>query len=699
MRKTARLDQILITLGYASQEQITRALARQRSHGGRLGMNLVQSGFITPEQLLAALAEQYQLPSTILTERDIPADLLSRIPPEIILDHLILPMAWNSQQKVLTLAVANPDVDDALGRIKEVFGARATRLQLASDTRILEIGQHLLSPKEGGEGRQAHGIELPELFEIEETLGAPAARPEGEETRVRSILMVASGAPMKNFLPPVLLREGIALTVVASPEEAAAALEGGEFEGILLAQDMAEAYGEWVRKGRVPEPEREVVVFPSVSGALLENPLPYEVTVRSLRAAVQALADHRCAILGGSPPYGLIAADLEALADRQKVRRIVIDGLNLAAHLLLPTRAGAGADPVGSSEPFTAFASSLELATRIRFPWRLDSVLDACHALFSGREADGRKARWSKEVRQAAQMLALVWYRHNHVSLPRGTSEEAMLALRAALREKAGTLAPLELVETYLRIIADRGGVLSDGTDRQVLLVGGDRIARSLGPGLRRVGCSTVATGDLADAQTMAERRAPGAIVIDHQEFPQEVDRFSRVAKLDGAALLFVLTDATDPSLVLNLLDIGVDDVFGPPHEFEVMAARINRAIVSRSKQRPVGQESPGQFSATFEVFSFLDLIQALAQGFKSVRIDLTRNDKEKASIYLKKGQMVHAACGSLAGAEAVYRVIAWEEQGEFTVHLETRFPEPSIQGSNESILMEGCRRLDQSRR
>ncbi len=700
MRKTARLDQILLTLGYANQDQITRALARQRSHGGRLGMNLVECGFITTDQLLAALSEQYQLPSVVPSESEIPSDLLERIPAKLVTDHLLLPLAWNQEQKVLTLAVANPEEEEAVARVRELFGARAIRFQLAPDRHVREIGSRLVVHREE-EVEEPTGVELPELFELEESVGSePDDVPvSGEHPPRRRVLMVTAGAPQKNFLPPILQREGVDLTVVGRPEEAREAMTETGFDAVLLAQEMVDEYGTWIRSKEVPDPGVEVVIYPSISDALLENPLPYEATLRSLRASLQALADHRCAILGGSPPYGLIGMDLEVLAQKRGMRRVASDGLHLAAHLLLPARGDAAADPLGSPEPFSAFASSLELATRIRFPWRLDAVLDACHALYSGRAAQGHKGRWNKEVRTAAQILALVWYRHNHVPAPAGTAEEAMLALRTSLREVGNKLASFQLVEAYLRLIADRGGALSQGADRQVLLVGGERISRSLAPGLKRVGCQTVVTDELADAQTMAERRPPGAIVMDFQEFPKEVDRFARVAKLDDSVLLFVLTDTTDPALVLNLLDIGVDDVFGPPHDFDIMAARINRAIVSRARQRPAGQNGGGQFSATFEIFSFLDLIQTLAQGFKTVRIDLAGGPGETATIWLKKGRMVHASCGKVAGASAVYRVIAWEDEGEFTVHTETRTPEPNIQESNESILMEGCRLLDESKR
>jgi len=149
----------------------------------------------------------------------------------------------------------------------------------------------------------------------------------------------------------------------------------------------------------------------------------------------------------------------------------------------------------------------------------------------------------------------------------------------------------------------------------------------------------------------------------------------------------------------LNLLDIGANDVFGPTHEFDLMAARLNHAIRNQAKLAPAAQSGTGQFSATFEVFSFLDLIQTLGHGKKSVRIDLTRSDGDQATLFMERGRLVHGTAGEETGNEAVYRVIAWEEDGEFTVHQEETFPEPTIQASVESLLMEGCRLLDEGRR
>ena len=694
MAKTARLDQILLQLGYVHVDEIAGALRRQRAHGGRLGMNLVQLGAITEEQLLTALAEQFRMPTLRPSESDIPSDLLERMPREVLAEGLAVPLAWNETQRVLSLAVSNPGDEAVMRKVKEAFGARGMRVGLAPEGLLSTLGRRL-APGESGSSPGTRGrVALPELFEREPPEAADTDAIE-EVPVAERMVMLTSHVARKDFLPPSFQREGVDLVVASDEATLRKALEQPTTK-LLVSMEMSAPLNQW-RAAGLSTGSVDVVTFSSVSAALAENPVPYPATIRSLRSAVQALADYRSGEIGASPPYGLIAGDVAALAEEKGLRSVVTDGLDLCVHLLLPSTE-MDTDVLGSLEPFGAFASSLELATRIRFPWALDAVLAACHGLYRGELTPEDRAHLDHETHLAAQVLALAWFRHNHTSPGSGSDEERMLHLRAELRTATRRLATTELVESYLSVIADRGTLEDDATDRQVLMVGGDRLPRVLGPALVRVGREAVPSEDLADAQTMMQRRAPAAVVIDHQAFGEGVDRFTRIAKLGGESLLFVLTDSTDPSLVLNLLDVGVDDVFGPPHDFDLIAARINRAIRSRAQSPRHQADEQGQFSATFDVFSFLDLVQMLSQGLKTVRIDLRRNS-ESAVIFMRKGRIVHAALGDVEGEPAVYAVLTWEDEGSFTVKEETRFPDPTVSVSTESVLMEGLRLLDESRR
>ena len=66
-----RLDQILLRHGVINEEQIKQALMRQRSQGGRLGTHLFYYRFLSEEQLVNALGEQFGVPGVELSEVDI----------------------------------------------------------------------------------------------------------------------------------------------------------------------------------------------------------------------------------------------------------------------------------------------------------------------------------------------------------------------------------------------------------------------------------------------------------------------------------------------------------------------------------------------------------------------------------------------------------------------------------------------------
>lgn len=105
---------------------------------------------------------------------------------------------------------------------------------------------------------------------------------------------------------------------------------------------------------------------------------------------------------------------------------------------------------------------------------------------------------------------------------------------------------------------------------------------------------------------------------------------------------------------------------------------------------------SPTSFSASFGALSFIDLLQALGQSLKTVHIQLVTSNGEKADVYLRLGKMVYASCGPIIGVDAIYRIIEWGDDGLFRVEPTDQFPADNIFESNEAILMEGCRLLDE---
>jgi hypothetical protein len=110
-----------------------------------------------------------------------------------------------------------------------------------------------------------------------------------------------------------------------------------------------------------------------------------------------------------------------------------------------------------------------------------------------------------------------------------------------------------------------------------------------------------------------------------------------------------------------------------------------------------VSRSNNSGFWGGLAALGFIDLLQVLAQASKSIRMNLSGPQGEKAEVYLRRGRMVHAKCGPAAGVDAVYRIIGWGEDGTFEVLPTEDFPSDNVFEANEAILMEGCRLMDEA--
>ncbi len=94
---------------------------------------------------------------------------------------------------------------------------------------------------------------------------------------------------------------------------------------------------------------------------------------------------------------------------------------------------------------------------------------------------------------------------------------------------------------------------------------------------------------------------------------------------------------------------------------------------------------------------SVADLIQHYCRDQKSACLIVEKSPGSKAELWFDSGGVVHARWGNLAGEEAVYQVLGWEK-GVFSLDAEAVAPERTITRNHLSLLLEGARRLDESR-
>ncbi len=101
-------------------------------------------------------------------------------------------------------------------------------------------------------------------------------------------------------------------------------------------------------------------------------------------------------------------------------------------------------------------------------------------------------------------------------------------------------------------------------------------------------------------------------------------------------------------------------------------------------------------FQGSLKELPLPDIIQLVSVSGKTGKFTLSR-EHDRGYIYLKNGQMVHAAVGDLIGEEAIYALSIWN-QGEFQFDPGDEPDQQTITKSNTNLLMEAARRLDEWR-
>ena len=116
-----KLGQILVDLGYLSEDQLWDVLEEQRqSQGEIVGQVAIRMGFVTHDQVTEALAEQWGMPVISLADTNVPSNVLEIVPETMADIYKIMPVSL--KDNVLTVAMADPQNVAALDDLRNFLG-------------------------------------------------------------------------------------------------------------------------------------------------------------------------------------------------------------------------------------------------------------------------------------------------------------------------------------------------------------------------------------------------------------------------------------------------------------------------------------------------------------------------------------------------------------------------------------------------
>ncbi len=163
----------------------------------------------------------------------------------------------------------------------------------------------------------------------------------------------------------------------------------------------------------------------------------------------------------------------------------------------------------------------------------------------------------------------------------------------------------------------------------------------------------------------------------------------------------FLLPTQGDVEELSATLEDGIEDVVSLDGNLTQLIIKMNRVrdrIENESSRRFSVIQDMGTYG-NLEDINLLDLLQTVGPARKTARISITGQGSH-LTLYINKGDIVYAECNGKLGPEAVYEGIAWT-RGIWNIdpiQIE-ELPEANNHFPNETIMLEGCRLLDESKR
>lgn len=266
-----RLGDFLVEAGLISEDQLTEAVERQKQEGGFLGQILVRLGYVTQEAVASCLVKQCKIPHLSLMDYDIDSDVLNLVPREICKKYNLLPI--DKLGRILTVAMVDPLDLEALEAVRNACPELRIKPILCNWEHYDTVSAKIFGKQQKTEAGTDSGITA-------ESLGltakqAPRQRAAQQQAPAEPERAQAETPPERPTPPPADSGAALEQRQPASPAgngEVAAMLREANAE---MAQTIREALRETVA-GTAPQSampagdEMAQMIRDSVGGALQE---------------------------------------------------------------------------------------------------------------------------------------------------------------------------------------------------------------------------------------------------------------------------------------------------------------------------------------------------------------------------------------------------------------------------------------------
>ncbi|MCB2231530.1 DUF4388 domain-containing protein [bacterium] len=695
-----RLDEILVFEGLVSEEQVREALAYQREHGGKIGSHLMRAGHITESGLVKALSTKFDCDGVVLADMVVPTEVLRMVPADVALARRVLPFDYNAEHNLLKIACEDPKDERLMNELKFVTQGKTIKLFVGAELSLKSaIARHYMAQPRENSTQLTESGSLPIADTI---LAEPPSTTLGDQRRPArgQVLLVTDDDNEGERIQALLEQQAYRVARSDSADDAIDLIGAEEFSTVFIKDTVPGDYIDLIDRLRKISPKTNVRYFESAAKLLIDRDASgteSDLLVKNLDLYTSLFASRQKEDSNHSHVVGKHVERLCRQLGLPNKERLLITTAgyihDLAKYYYNPNDV--------PSDPRQQIELTIKLLDSLNYS---PVVIEILRSMYINLRSKYTK-RLPIEV-LGGNIVTIVDIFSDNVKVNEKLSLDKFEAIRRKFDELTGKLFLAEVVNAFVDMI--QRDVLKTQKEvkfGQVMIFGEDktdigRVERQL----QVEGFRTVSETKYREFVDMFSRSRPNMMILMASKSPSQVismidDLTNMGVEVDELPTFIVAPANVAPSLT-SLFERGIEDLIVLDESLDLLVVKMKKIRDRLEHEANRSRTNGGRGSqGLLKDMNLIDLLQAMGPSRKTAKLVISSADGTDLVMYLEHGQIRHADCNGKTGAEAVYEGIPWTE-GSWMIEPVSvdSLPEPNNSLSNESILMEGCRLLDESR-
>jgi type IV pilus assembly protein PilB len=192
-----KIGQVLIDLGFLTEEQLWEVLEEAKSVGNTVGQTALNRGLVDENQLFQALAEQYGMKIVDMEDVKPTPEALQLVPETMATVYKCLPLTV--KDKVLTVILSDPSNPAALDDLRNFLGVKEVKAMCAPPKIIEENIARFYA------GKEESILDLIQQIEADTDLSARLGSRKETSIDLESLMEIQDAAPVRKLLNMVML--------------------------------------------------------------------------------------------------------------------------------------------------------------------------------------------------------------------------------------------------------------------------------------------------------------------------------------------------------------------------------------------------------------------------------------------------------------------------------------------------------------